>query len=117
MTFAPTDDIIFVTTYVSALFWSLLALDFPIRTLNGPKVVTGEIWAYVRAIVFPLFASITWYIMAALSIAAGNTGTGTLYYYYQMFFWVYLVVFFGMLLYLAFHPVVDVLQGRNKIED
>lgn len=117
MTFAPGDNVIWGTMFGATLFFSVLAVYFPLRSGSGPRVMPGVIWLHLRAMTFPFFASISWYIMAAFAVAAGSSGTNILYYYFFMFFLVFLVEGFAMTFYLAFNPIVEVLQGREKLED
>ena len=117
MAFVIDDNMIWASTMGTTLFFSALAVWFPIRLPRGEDVTPGKVWLYLRAMAFPLFASVSWYIMAAFSVAAGNSGTHILYYYYWMFCLVYLFVFFPMTVYLAFRPVIDVLEGREKLEN
>ena len=117
MVFAPTDDTIWWTMFACTFFFTGLGSYFPVNVLKGERMPTGIVWAYVRGGVFPIFASVSWYIDTAFSVAAANSGTHILYYYFWMFTLVYLVIGIAMIIYLAFHPVVEVLEGREKLEN
>lgn len=117
MTFVVSDNLIYGTPLALAVYFSYMASAFPIKVARGEKVAPGQVWLHLRAMVFPFIASISWYVMAAFSVVAGNSGTSTLYYYFFMLFLVYFVVGFAITFYLAYHPIVEVLQGREKLEN
>lgn len=106
---------IWASTMLAGMFFSMLSLMFPIRMMPGPKYGPGEILNYVRALVCPVIAAVTWYIMAALSVAATNVGAGTLYYYYLALCLTFVVLFIGMAVYLAFFETVETLEGKGSL--
>lgn len=117
MAFTIDDNLIWGSQLFISVVFSVLALDFPLRAGTGQRVMPGVIWTHVRAMIFPLFASISWLVMGAFAVAAGNAGTNPEYLFFYMLFVVYLVIAVAMILYLAFNPTVEVLQGREKLED
>ena len=115
MAFGVSDTAIFFTPFILGLFFQTLACYFPIKTATGPKVAPGTVWLWIRAIVFPFLAGINWFVMAAFSIVAANSGTTQLYLIFYGLFAVDIVIGIGMTLYLAFHPAVEVLEGRDGL--
>lgn len=66
------EDILYVTTLLLAIFFTFESMDFPLRSSSGPKVKAGEVYAHVRAILYPLLGAATWYIMAAFAQSVNN---------------------------------------------
>lgn len=55
-------------------------------------------------------------MFAGFSIAAGNNGTNLLYYFSAGLAIIFYVIGLGMMIYLAYHPIVRVLAGRERLD-
>ena len=113
MAFTVPDQDVYAVSFLLAIYFSTLASVFSFREMGQFKVVAGEIWGHLRAMIFPFFAAISWYMFAAFNVAAGNGGTNLLFYFSYMMLFVYVVVGIVMVFYLALHPIEKVLDGEG----
>ena len=114
---AVSDDAVFIGTLVLAIFFTMEAVDFPLRAFSGPKVVTGTIWYHIRAMIFPFLAAATWFVMAAFAAVDTTLGSQSLYDLYLGLFFVFLVIGIVLTIYLAFRPLQETLEGKERLED
>lgn len=71
-----SDNLVYVTTLLLALIFSLGAFDFPLKTNGNTTVKAGEITSYIRIVIFPYLAAMFWFIMASFSNALNNCVSG-----------------------------------------
>ena len=114
MTITIDDDVILAIITLFCLYFSTLAVSFPLTEGGTFKNAPGEIWMHLRAMIFPFFAGISWYVFAAYVLIAGNNGVNLLYYFGWMMAVVYFVVGFVLVFYLAFQPLIKVLGGEGR---
>ncbi|MDG6968254.1 MAG: hypothetical protein JRN50_02210 [Nitrososphaerota archaeon] len=121
----PVDpDVVWATLAFFTSFFTLLAVWFPLRLQGNWKSPPGEIWAHLRAMIFPFLAAAMWYQLAALSVVAGydatsgaslGNGLSVFYFFCWGMFWLFIVVGLGLVVTLALKPIADALDGRESL--
>jgi hypothetical protein len=108
MTFAVPDIAIWFTVVGLCFYFSEKSVSFALKITPGLSNPPGEVWTYVRAMIYPFFAGVSWEMLGAFSIAANNNGTNLLFYFCEALMLTFFVVGGVMLFYLALHPIAEV---------
>lgn len=93
MTATLDPNTLYYTTFLLAVFFTWQSTQFPMRNEQGPKNRAGDVFAHVRAVLYPFLASACWWLVAALVEASGTDGSFLLYIFFVLMIFVEALLF------------------------
>lgn len=137
------DETIFLFVGALALFFTYESVNFPLTQLGNMKSSPGTIYGHLRAMGFPYFAALCWWVMSTFADALNNcqsafggapsgcftsptwaattssifpaAGSDPLTLLFLGLFWVWLLIGIIMTIYLAIRPIVSVMEGKETL--